>query len=136
MAREDAAAVAALSGELGYPASARDVAERWDRLAGRAEHAVFVADEEGRVAGWAHVHDDWTLEAGHSAELMGLVVSEARRGAGVGRALVAEAERWARTRRCPRLRVRSNVIREDAHRFYDALGYRRVKKQLVFDKAL
>jgi len=136
MAEEDAADVAALCGELGYPAAAGDVAQRWTRLAGREDHAVFVADDDGRVAGWAHVHDDWTLETGHTAELMGLVVSQSRRGAGLGRALVAEAERWARARGCPRLRVRSNVIREDAHRFYDALGYRRVKRQQVFDRDL
>lgn len=65
MAEVDAGAVAALSGELGYPAAQRDVAERWKALAGRNDHAMFVADENGRIAGWLHVHDDWTLEAGH-----------------------------------------------------------------------
>ena len=136
MQATDAPEVATLSGELGYPAAERDVAERWKRLTRRADHAMFVADEDGRVAGWVHVHDDWTLESGRAAELMGLVVSEARRGSGIGRALVAEAERWARDRGCPRLRVRSNVIREDAHRFYDTLGYERVKRQEIFDKRL
>ena len=132
----DARAAAALSGELGYPAAERDVADRWETLAARGDHAVFVADEDGQIAGWVHVHDDWTLETGHTAELMGLVVTEARRGAGVGRALVAEAERWARTQGCPRLRIRSNIVREDAHRFYEALGYARVKRQEVFDKTI
>jgi len=42
----------------------------------------------------------------------------------------------ARDRGCLRLRVRSNAIREDAHRFDDALGYARVKRQQVFDEEL
>jgi len=134
MTADDAAAVAALSGELGYPATAGDVTERWKMLARREDHAVFVADEGERIAGWIHVHDDWTLETGHAAELMGLVVGQASRGTGAGRALVAQAERWARARGCTRLRVRSNVVRTGAHRFYDTLGYERVKTQQVFDK--
>jgi GNAT superfamily N-acetyltransferase len=134
MEARDAADVAALSGELGYPAAEADVAERWRVLEGREDHAVLVAEQDDRIAGWIHVHDDWTLEAGRAAELMGLVVGTRHRGAGIGHALVAEAERWARTRGCARLRVRSNVVRTRAHRFYDTLGYERVKTQQVFDK--
>jgi hypothetical protein len=67
MVAADACAVAALSGELGYPAAGHDVAQRWRALAGREDHAVFVADENGRIAGWVHVHDDWALETGHTA---------------------------------------------------------------------
>jgi len=130
----DAEAAAALSGELGYPADAASVRARFAMLDGRPEHGLLVAEDAGAVVGWVHVHDGWTLESGRMAELLGLVVGEARRGAGVGRALVAEAERWAAARGCTRLRVRSNVTRERTHRFYEGLGYRRVKSQQVFDK--
>ena len=45
------------------------------------------------------------------------------------------AEEWAARHGCPRVRVRSNVIRERTHRFYERLGYRAVKSQKVFDKS-
>ncbi len=136
MTRDDLEDAAALSGELGYPTDTAHVRARFDALDGRAEHGLLVAEDGGGGGGWIHVHDDWTLESGRMAELLGLVVREARRGAGIGRALVAEAERWAAARGCTRLRVRSNVVRERTHRFYDGLGFRRVKSQQVFDKEL
>jgi catechol 2,3-dioxygenase-like lactoylglutathione lyase family enzyme len=38
---------------------------------------------------------------------------------------------------CEMMRVRSNVIRERAHRFYtERLGYEVVKQQMVFGKTL
>jgi len=61
-------------------------------------------------------------------------VAEAQRSGGVGAALVAAAEEWARVKLCARIRVRSNVVRERTHRFYERLGYRVVKSQKVFDK--
>ena len=100
MTLDDAEAAAALSGELGYPADAAAIRARFAALDGRPEHGLLVAEDAGRVVGWVHAHDDWTLESGRTAELLGLVVTEARRGAGVGRALVAEAERWAAARGC------------------------------------
>ena len=35
-----------------------------------------------------------------------------------------------------RLRVRSNVIRERAHRFYERVGFEKIKAQAVFEKSL
>lgn len=46
------------------------------------------------------------------------------------------AQDWARGQGMTRLRVRSNVIRGRAHRFYLRLGFERVKSQAVFDKSL
>jgi GNAT superfamily N-acetyltransferase len=60
--------------------------------------------------------------------------AQAQRSGGVGAALVAAAEEWARVKSCARLRVRSNVVRERTHRFYERLGYRVVKSLKVFDK--
>jgi GNAT superfamily N-acetyltransferase len=47
---------------------------------------------------------------------------------------VSAAETWAAKRGAKRLRVRSNVMRERAHRFYERLGYTITKRQAVFDK--
>jgi hypothetical protein len=38
--------------------------------------------------------------------------------------------------RYAKVRARSNVIREDAHRFYRRLGYRETKRQAVLSRQL
>jgi ribosomal protein S18 acetylase RimI-like enzyme len=76
------------------------------------------------------------LENDSSAEILGLVVAEGRRSAGVGRELVDAAERWAVAAGCRAMRVRSRVTRERAHAFYERHGFRRIKTQHAFEKAL
>jgi GNAT superfamily N-acetyltransferase len=62
------------------------------------------------------------------------VVDSRRRREGLGKALVARAEQWARERSLPKLRVRSNVTREESHRFYPAIGFVKSKTQHVYEK--
>ena len=76
------------------------------------------------------------LESGESAELTGLVVASAARRLGVGSALVAAAEEWARANGFSSLRVRSNVTRAESHPFYEKLGFERAKTQHAYRKAL
>jgi GNAT superfamily N-acetyltransferase len=70
------------------------------------------------------------------AEIGGLVVGESHRGQGVGQLLMQQAEEWARARGCRAVYLRTNVIRTDAHRFYERLGYTRIKTQHAFRKNL
>ncbi len=134
---EDAAALAALCGQLGYPASLQEIGERLRRIGPDDRQAIYVAEGPQReVIGFINVSLHAPLIAEAHAEVEALVVDEACRSRGVGRLLVEQAEQWARERYCPAITVRSNVVREDAHTFYEALGYRRVKTQHNFWKAL
>ncbi|HEY3676065.1 MAG TPA: GNAT family N-acetyltransferase, partial [Candidatus Tumulicola sp.] len=65
-----------------------------------------------------------------------LVVDESERGNGTGAALLQAAEAWARERGVRCIRVRSNVIRADAHRFYEREKYAPLKDQRVFEKRM
>jgi GNAT superfamily N-acetyltransferase len=131
---EDAAAVAALSGELGYPIPAEHAAAHIRHPGGIT---LLVADRgDGRVIGWIELAVRRTIEFGEAAEIQAFVVTERERGRAVGSELLAAAERWARDRRLARIRVRSNVIRERTHRFYLERGYAERKRQVVFDKML
>ena len=133
----DLEAVAALSAELGYPSSREDIARRFDPMRSRTDHAMMVAvTPEGSVAGWIQVHPVHTLESDPYAEIGGLVVGERFRRHGAGRALVAEAERRAREQGFALIRVRSNVVRPEAHRFYPGVGFELVKTQHTYGKAL
>ena len=132
----DAAALAELVTQLGYPTNAAAAADRLARLDSRPDHAVFVADESSGVAGFIHVCVVETLENDPYAEIKGLIVAEALRGRGIGRELVAAAECWAGERSLTRIRVRSNVKRERARRFYERDGYYVTKASNVFEKAV
>ena len=133
---EDAAAIAVLSGQLGYPATSEQMTSRLAAILRRDDMAAFVADVDGSVAGWLHMFGCERLESEPSAEIGGLVVADGHRGVGIGAQLIAAGERWARDRGYQLVRVRSNVIREDAHRFYERAGYAREKRQAVFAKFL
>lgn len=130
----DAAALAALAGQLGYPSTEADILRRLVMIEDRPQHAVFVAEADGAVAGWVHVLLDLHLESGEFAEIAGLVVDEHRRGAGVGQRLLVSAEAWARDQGAGTVRVRSNVVRTEAHGFYAKAGYAVRKRQTVFEK--
>jgi len=66
----------------------------------------------------------------------GLIVAEGQRSAGAGAKLLDAAEEWARRHGCQGMNVRSNVIRERAHKFYERQGYEHYKTQKAFRKGL
>jgi len=133
----DAARIAALCGQLGYPATTKRMVARLKRALRDRDAACFVAEaKEDGVIGWAHVSVRPLLEVDRHAELDGLVVDEEARSRGAGARLLDAAEEWARKRKCKGLSVRSNVKRERAHEFYLRQGYEHYKTQKAFRKTL
>jgi len=133
----DAAAIARLCGQLGYPSSATDVERRLAQALHGSDAAVFVADSAGDgVVGWVHARALHLLTRDACAEIGGLVVEEGQRGRGIGGRLMAAAEDWARQQGLGTLRLRSNVIRDEAHAFYRARGFTDSKTSLLFTKTL
>ena len=122
----DMNAISILLGELGYPASADEVADRLDALAGMPVVLTLVAAAGREVFGVITSHIFPSL---HSATpiawITTLVVSSHARGMGVGTMLLEEAERWAAENGAERVSLTSGVAREGAHRFYEARGYAR-----------
>jgi GNAT superfamily N-acetyltransferase len=129
----DAAAAAALAAELGYTgATPALVATRLAAVAARDDHAVWVCEEAGQLLGLIHAQHMDRIISDSYAEILHLVVSRRARRGGVGRALVARVHEWAASRGLDRVRVRSNVVRDEAHDFYLALGFDRHKTQHVY----
>ena len=128
---------ARLATQLGYPSTSEQVARRFDAIQTAADSQVLVAvDDSEAVVGWIHIFGNRLLESEPDAEIGGLVVDESVRGRGVGSALVAAAEAWARERGYAVVSVRSNVVRREAHEFYQERGYGAVKTQVKFRKTL
>ena len=135
--RTDAPQIAVLAGQLGYPATTPEMSKRLLGIKPASLHAVFVADApEDGVIGWVHVSKQPLLEVEMRAEVNGLVVAEGQRSLGAGGRLRAAAEEWARKHGCKGMSVRSNVIRERAHKFYERNGYEHYKTQKSFRKPL
>jgi GNAT superfamily N-acetyltransferase len=98
---------------------------------------VFVAEaKEAGVIGWLHVTKQALLESEIRAEVNGLVVADGHRSLGAGAQLIAAAEEWARKHGCKYMSVRSNVIRERAHKFYERNGFEHYKTQKSFRKPI
>ena len=134
--KSDVPRLAELSGELGYPATAEEMKERFAQIKPAARHAVFVAELEKKVIGWIHVSVTPLLEVACRAEVNGLIVADGHRSSGAGAKLLDAAEKWARGKKCKGMSVRSNVIRDRAHAFYERQGYLHFKTQKAFRKPL
>jgi len=135
--RSDSAQIAELTTQLGYPATIGEMAQRLSLVIPECDSAVFVAfTAPASVIGWLHVSVTRLLEVPLRAEVNGLVVDEKRRSLGAGAMLLAAAERWAKSQGCKSMSVRSNVIRDRAHAFYERHGYEHYKTQKAFRKIL
>jgi GNAT superfamily N-acetyltransferase len=133
----DAPQLAVLSGQLGYPVTTAQMCKRLRGIQPASQNAVFVAESaKDGVVGWLHVSREALLECDVRAEVNGLVVAEGQRSLGAGARLLAAAEDWARKHGCKSMSVRSNVIRERAHQFYERNGYEHYKTQKSFRKPL
>ncbi len=134
---EDAFRISHLSAQLGYPVSPEDVERRLRLTRQNPENVVYVAAlQDGHVIGWIHAFVYRTIESEPRAEIAGLVVDEHYRRSGAGRLLMRHAEQWAREQGCSAVNLRTNVVRKDAHAFYESLGYNLVKTQHAFRKSL
>ena len=121
---EDAAAIARLLGQLGYPADAEAVRTRVQAHLASSDDVLLVAQCGDEIVGLAGLHVSIALEYdGPAGKLSAIVVDERARSQGVGRQLVAAIEAEARRRGCVLLFLTTADRRADAHAFYSALGF-------------
>jgi ribosomal protein S18 acetylase RimI-like enzyme len=119
----DAAPIAALFTDEGYPAGPTDIGARLARF-DSPESRVLIAEHEGAVLGFIAVHamprfehDDWILR------ILALVVDPGARERGVGRTLMAEAERIGRELGAAFVELTAGHHRPEARHLYESLGY-------------
>jgi GNAT superfamily N-acetyltransferase len=132
----DAGEIARLMAQLGYDVEASTLTARLSRLMPRPDQRFLVAELETRAAGWLHAAIADYLETGRFVTIAGLVVDGSSRRRGIGRTLMAEAEKWAAEQGCSMVRLWSSVARAPAHRFHERLGYANIKTQYAFAKSL
>jgi ribosomal protein S18 acetylase RimI-like enzyme len=121
----DAPRLTELIVDLGHPITEADVRLNLEKLAamGLLPLVATLADEVVGMCGLSEmitVHRDAPV-----GRISILVVAEDHRGSGIGTLLVDEAQKRLAERGCKMVEVTSNVRRERAHGFYEALGYER-----------
>ena len=87
----------------------------------------LVADDAGEVVGTyvLQIMEKLGKRGTPAGVVEDVAVLPARHGQGIGRAMMEHAREACRAAGCYKLALSSNLKREDAHRFYDSLGFER-----------
>ena len=122
----DAAALAQLMCELGYETTKLEMQTRMEKIATDERYRTFVAVRDGNVCGMigtltcpSYEHND------PGGRILALATLGTMRRRGIGRALIATAEEDFARRGIRRVALNTRLAREDAHKFYESLGYER-----------
>ena len=132
----DAEAIGKLTSQLGYEVDVSIVAARLSRILLRSDQQFTVAECDGQLGGWMHAVISEYIESGRFVAVGGLVVDRDHRMSGIGRRLMEHVEGWAKEQGCLIVRLSSSSTRPNAHRFYETLGYTKIKTQYAFVKSL
>jgi ribosomal protein S18 acetylase RimI-like enzyme len=99
--------------------------EMWSKILAQDGRTVLVAEENGEIVGTLDliVVPNLTHDLSPWAMLENVVVAQADRRQGVGRALVEEAITRARAAGCYKVQLLSFKERVQAHEFYRSLGF-------------
>jgi ribosomal protein S18 acetylase RimI-like enzyme len=122
----DAVALAHLMCELGYQTTTAEMRQRLESILRDTRYRTFIAEVDNQIAGMigtftypSYEHNDL------GGRILALVTSSGARRRGIGRALVATAEKDFTQRGVGRVAFDTRLTREDAHKFYESLGYER-----------
>ena len=91
--------------------------------ASQHDNEVLIAELDGAPVGCLHVITGIDFFGRRHAHISVIAVSEAVEGTGVGRALLAHAEAWARQRALPLVTLNVVAANEHARRFYEQAGF-------------
>lgn len=128
----DAAALAELMTQLGYPTRTSEMEMRMEAICADKNYTTFVAVSEGQVCGMIGTRISYSFEHNSAGgAILALVVSEKIRGNGVGHGLITAAEKDFAQRNIRRVAVYTHFRRTEAHEFYEKLGYTKNGFRLV-----
>ncbi|MFA6508202.1 MAG: GNAT family N-acetyltransferase [Treponemataceae bacterium] len=95
---------------------------------------ILTAKENDSIVGYAQMTKCKNLGFEEYYEVVQLLVSEAHRGSGVGKAIMDEVERIAISENIRIIKLSSRIQRSKAHVFYESLGYEMIKVSKFYQK--
>jgi len=122
----DAAELAVLMSQLGYETNRTEMERRLRSILCNPAYKTFVAIMDGCVCGMigtltypSYEYDD------PSGRILAIAILSTMRRRGIGRALIATAEKDFTHRGIRRVALDTRLTRKDAYKFYESLGYER-----------
>jgi len=122
----DAAELAALACDLGYKTTGAEMESRLVSILKDLRYKTLVALKDEKICGMigtfsasSYFHNDL------NGRIIALVVSRESRRHGIGARLIAAAEKDFAKRGITRVTVTTRFEREEAHQFYEKVGYAR-----------
>jgi GNAT superfamily N-acetyltransferase len=123
---DDAAPLALLMCELGYETTQSEMQARLEGIATDERYRTFVAVRDDKVCGMVGTITSLSYEHNDvGGRILALVTLRTMRRHGIGRVLIATAEKDFTQRGIRRIALNTQLIRDDAHKFYESLGYER-----------
>lgn len=96
------------------------------QIDGDANHELIVAERDGKVIGTLHLMflPSISFQGGLRAQVESVRVDESLRGLGIGSELMRWTMKKAKSRGAHVVQLTTHGSREDAHRFYERLGFK------------
>lgn len=97
----------------------------FDAMQAEGANHLIVGTDQGKITACYQITfiSGLSLSATRRAQIEGVRVASDARGQGIGALLIQDAEARARAAGCTLLQFTTNRARNDAHRFYERLGF-------------
>lgn len=102
-----------LLSQLGYEMKTNEVERRYNAVRERGDHAVFVAEEDGRIIGFLHLYERPAFDKQPEVIVQVIIVDQSLRGTGIGKTTMSMAEGLALERGFSSIALTSNISRSD-----------------------
>jgi N-acetylglutamate synthase-like GNAT family acetyltransferase len=132
--KQDCSGITALTNQLGYPSTFEKICEIMDLVMAHNDHKVFIAQKADKIVGYIHLIHSMRIGSNPFIEIAAFIVDDSSRSIGIGSALIKATENWAAELDLKDIRIRSNIIRQEAHNFFQNRGFQNIKTQEVFLK--
>jgi GNAT superfamily N-acetyltransferase len=120
----DASFISQLIGELGYPSNPQQMRNRLLRIERDPTFRTFVCEVSGNIVGVVGIRVGSSYHTDSvDAHILILIVTAKFRRNGIGKLLVAAAEKWAVRQGATRVFVTSQIDQKDALEFCEKKNY-------------
>ena len=122
---------------LGYDVDVESVKRQIEKLTNdKKQHIIIGFEDEstGKIIGFVHAQVYESFYSDLGLNILGLAVNPNFQGRGIGRELMNKLENYAKDNNIGFIRLNSAMKREEAHNFYEHIGYICDKVQKRFIK--
>ena len=122
---------------LGYNVDVENVKKQIEKLTNDKNQHIIIGYEDEitrKIIGFVHVQMYESFYSDLGLNILGLAVNPDFQGRGIGRKLMNKLEEYAVDNNISFIRLNSALKREEAHKFYEHIGYTCDKVQKRFIK--